>query len=391
MDTGPEVVRAALEHLHQDSFLAVSPVSDRLPDVAAAHDSRLRAQLLRRALLDAIELLRPTRPLPFGSREARSYEVLTLRYVEGMDGAEMATELGVSERQVYRDLRRALEELARLLLPEIAPAGPPTATDQPQEDTLEGEMARLVARPKRVDVAEALRAAIASVAPLAGRLGSAITLSLPASLPPISADDGLLRQTLIQMLSLAVQSAPAAEVRVAAAVAGAWVTVTVLLPPEHRPLQAEMVESLRLLAEAQHMQIQVGDAGEGSTPLSLTVSAAQPQLVLVIEDNEGTVELYRRYLAQSQDWQAAGVGDPRVALDMAASLKPAAIILDVMMPRQDGWSLLQLLRGAPATAGIPVIVCSYFADPELAVALGANAYLRKPISRLELLRALRDL
>jgi adenylate cyclase len=63
----------------------------------------------------------------------------------------------------------------------------------------------------------------------------------------------------------------------------------------------------------------------------------------------------------------------------------------VMMPERDGWDLLQALRHNPATYDIPVIICSVLRQHELALALGAAAYLSKPISEHSLLQALAEL
>ncbi|MGQ9554233.1 MAG: response regulator [Anaerolineae bacterium] len=398
-----EHVREELEHPQQNSYLAAAPLGEQLPEVAAVKDGRQRAQLLRRILLDAIELLQPARPEPFGSHNARSYEVLTLRYIEGMDAEEIAQELGVSERQVYRDLRRAQDELARLLSPGIAGltptrapgaatevhSGAPASPTAPAEPiSLAEEMERLVTRPKRLDLAQVLGSAVQSIEPLAARFGVTVEPRLAPTLPSVSADEGLLRQALIQALSLAVQSAPR-MVRVSAEPAEAEVRVALKLHTGGQPLSESLLASLQLLADLQHLRLEV-DSRRAESVISLALKVAEPRTVLVIEDNEGAIELYRRYLAQSEEWQVAGASDPRISLDMATRLQPAAIILDIMMPRQDGWSLLQALRATPATATIPVIVCSFFADPELASALGANVYLRKPVSRVQLLKALRE-
>ena len=68
-----------------------------------------------------------------------------------------------------------------------------------------------------------------------------------------------------------------------------------------------------------------------------------------------------------------------------------AILLDIMMPQRDGWTLLGQLREHPDTHAIPVIVCSILPQEQLALVLGAAAFLRKPVSRADLLRALAQL
>ena len=76
---------------------------------------------------------------------------------------------------------------------------------------------------------------------------------------------------------------------------------------------------------------------------------------------------------------------------LAREVLPAAITLDIMMPNQDGWEILQALKSDPATRSIPVIICSVLEDPELAHSLGAAAYLQKPISQAALLDVLGEL
>jgi len=73
---------------------------------------------------------------------------------------------------------------------------------------------------------------------------------------------------------------------------------------------------------------------------------------------------------------------------LAVSKQPDVILLDVMLPEEDGWDALQALKHHPATQAIPVLVCSVLPEAALAHALGAAEFARKPISQAELLAAL---
>ena len=61
------------------------------------------------------------------------------------------------------------------------------------------------------------------------------------------------------------------------------------------------------------------------------------------------------------------------------------IVLDIMMPEQDGWEVLQRLRATPETRDLPILVCSVLNEPEIAQALGASDYLIKPVTQDALL------
>ena len=68
-----------------------------------------------------------------------------------------------------------------------------------------------------------------------------------------------------------------------------------------------------------------------------------------------------------------------LGIELARSLKPNAILLDVMMPQMDGWSVLASLKASPELAEIPVIMVTFVEERGLAFSLGAADYLTKPV------------
>src|SRR5262249_25686184 len=97
--------------------------------------------------------------------------------------------------------------------------------------------------------------------------------------------------------------------------------------------------------------------------------------------------LFRRYLV-GHPYHIIDAADSAQAIELARRTSPQLIILDVMLPRQDGWEVLQNLKNHPMTLNIPVLVCSVLELPDVAVSLGADAYLKKTPSRNEFLRVL---
>ncbi|MFN2269859.1 MAG: GAF domain-containing protein [Anaerolineae bacterium] len=111
------------------------------------------------------------------------------------------------------------------------------------------------------------------------------------------------------------------------------------------------------------------------------------KLVLCVEDDEGVITLFRRYLSK-RGYQVVGLTDPLRAIEEAKRLKPHAITLDVMMPNKNGWQVIQELKADPETRHIPVIMCTIIAEKDRGMSLGASDYLLKPVVEQDLLLAL---
>jgi CheY-like chemotaxis protein len=152
----------------------------------------------------------------------------------------------------------------------------------------------------------------------------------------------------------------------------------------HPPPEMEAVRRLVELMDGQWDGIAASDEG---FRCRFGLPAHDKRVILVIDDNEGIIRIFRGYL-DGYDYQVAGATSGEDALQRARELEPTAITLDIMMPSQDGWEILQMLKDDPVTQGIPVIVCSVLEDPQLAQSLGAAAYLRKPVAQDDLLAAL---
>lgn len=103
--------------------------------------------------------------------------------------------------------------------------------------------------------------------------------------------------------------------------------------------------------------------------------------ILVIDDNDLQLE-YLTDLLTTHGFTTKTTSDSTTALDKIKSIKPRLIILDVMMPRLDGYTVLKRMREIEALAKLPVIIYtgkSYPIDERKAINLGANSYLVKPV------------
>ncbi|MBP2302416.1 PAS domain S-box protein [Azospirillum picis] len=111
------------------------------------------------------------------------------------------------------------------------------------------------------------------------------------------------------------------------------------------------------------------------------------ETVLIIDDEQAMRELLARFLHR-EGFGVALAADGETGLSIARQIRPRAILLDVMMPRTDGWSVLSMLKAEPELADIPVIIISARREKGLALSLGATDYFTKPVDWQRLHRVL---
>jgi signal transduction histidine kinase/CheY-like chemotaxis protein len=109
--------------------------------------------------------------------------------------------------------------------------------------------------------------------------------------------------------------------------------------------------------------------------------------VVVIEDDRPSLALLTAYLSGAA-LHVTTARDGQAGLDAVRRVRPAAVLLDIRLPGIDGWAVLQALKADSRTRDIPVVVVSIVDERARGTALGAAAYLVKPVSRDDLLAAL---
>jgi CheY-like chemotaxis protein len=114
------------------------------------------------------------------------------------------------------------------------------------------------------------------------------------------------------------------------------------------------------------------------------------QTVLVVDDNMDTAHMYRRYTTGTP-YYIVHVSQGRRVMEIIQESQPDIIVLDIMLPDLDGWELLAHLREHPESRSIPILVCSVVRERDLALALGADLYLTKPVQRAQFVQALDQL
>ena len=104
--------------------------------------------------------------------------------------------------------------------------------------------------------------------------------------------------------------------------------------------------------------------------------------ILVIEDNEQNRYLVT-YLLEAKGYEVVSAVDGREGIDLANSLQPALILLDIQLPGMDGYLVAQALRQNSTLDDVPIVAVTSYAmvgDRERVLAAGCTGYIEKPIN-----------
>ena len=115
---------------------------------------------------------------------------------------------------------------------------------------------------------------------------------------------------------------------------------------------------------------------------------------VLIVDDEPNIVISLEYLLRRAGYEVLVARDGEQALETIARAPPDLVLLDVMLPRLDGFQVCQKLRENPAWAGVRVLMLTAKgreAEVSKGLALGADAYITKPFSTRDLLARVRAL
>ncbi len=384
-----EQVELALSHLRDIVKLQELALAALLvPDAPCGESGRALARLLLRTLRE----LRPSQVEEEGWPQRR-YDLLTLRYVNGLSPTAVASQLSMSRRHFYRQLRTALDEFAQYLWTSLIPR-PDDLGSLSSSDLLRRESALLNRDEGHAVIEAVLDDALELLDPLLERYDCDVAYRLPPDLPEAMFKGEVLKQFLLGMLTELVHLGAGYPILVEAHAQKGLLTLSLVIQAKRSELDRPLPETTGAFLQRPSTRLA---ALEGAvvrwreTPASMgwevTLPAVRTPTVLVVDDNEDVLTLFQRYLT-SGGYEPILARSGAEAFRLLKRRRVDAITLDLMMSGEDGWDVLQRLHNSPETADLPIVVCSVLEHGELALMLGARAFLRKPVMRQALLDAL---
>ncbi len=321
---------------------------------------------------------------------------LTRMLLDRMDG-----ELTAEQDQQVRFIQRSAKELAEMVDDLL--------------DLAKVEAGKLEVKAKSFDIADLFGALRGMLKPLLAESSLNLVFESADDLPPLFTDEQKVSQILRNFISNAIKFTQRGEVRITArlketaiefAVADTGIGISPLdqgiIFEEFGQVENTMQRRVkgtglglplsRKLAELLGGSVTVeSEIGTGSTfflvvPLVYAGAVipsedALPELdlgkklVLIVEDNQETAFVYSRYLATA-GFQAHAVASVDEARKFIAKVRPAAIILDLLLHAETTWNFLRELKGSQDA--IPVLVMSVSDDEHRVYGLGADGFLTKP-------------
>jgi CheY-like chemotaxis protein len=392
-------LRDALAHLYDPNFRPEPKLCEFLG--CQVQDGMVAVES---TILKAIEDLKPKDPSSTASQITKFYEVLYNRYVLLLTLEETALRMHLSVSSTWRDQRSAINYLATVLwkkshvLYKPGQSGDPNFPDRIEQSNED---------PQNMDWHEQARRELASlyrytpdaVADVGKLVESVLELEnnlavsrgvqlewvpnksrLVAEIHPT-----VLRQLLIAVIGFFVRNTENKKVMLFTKLedGNIKITVTARFSNALGLTESDLLKNIPLLDDSSAEVFQDGN----QVYLWLKFPSVERVTVLVVDDNQDMIRLYRR-ASEGSNYRIVPYVDGQDLFDAIQTTAPDVIVLDVMLPRQDGWDLLMQLHANQVTRYIPVIICSVVKEAELAYALGAAKFISKPVLPQDFIQAL---
>ncbi|MBI9050567.1 MAG: response regulator [Anaerolineaceae bacterium] len=385
-------VKEALNHLSDPAYLKNHQLVQYFLTETESRQSNW-IQLLHAKVSEIIDLLRPPEGTPETASEWRSSKILSLRYLRGFELYRIEEELGLSQRQTHRELKKAVDAFVTISEDmHLSRKVQEQSGEIPDASDLENIKTELKSWEITFDLYN-LRQMIEEVLQLCESMDKTDLRDLiqmddvPSTLN-INVDQILTKQGLYKILGMVDRDVANTSIRMSSRKINEQFIELSIHISHQQSLMIENWQIAQVFFTIQNIKNQLIQQ-DNETTISIVLPLKHQSSCLVIDDVSSVRRLIERMLG-SYGIQVFGTDDPQAAQALAIEIQPDFILLDILMPKLDGWQLIKNLKAHPETGHIPVIICSVLYEPDLAKAVGATAYVRKPINRLSLIQTLQQ-
>ncbi|MRS02915.1 response regulator, partial [bacterium] len=336
---------------------------------------------------------------PSNSTEWRCYKILTFRYFQLKEWHVIEEELGLSQRQVQRDLKKGLDALISILWDhhtsqsqevEQGVAEPGEEAETYDQELIKEELKNWEISYDLINLSQILEQALQLCKSLMNtEFHKRIDMKDVDTTLNVMVDQVLTKQGLYKLFSMLGENNGNLQAQIKTRKLNDFFYELAFIfnaPNNHTSEHWNIAQLFFTIQGLRHHFTEK----EGLTEISVILPVKKQISCLVIDDVESVRRLIERMLG-SYGIQVFGADNYSNALNLIQLVKPDFILLDILMPKMDGWQMIKNLKSNPQTMEIPVIICSVLFEPELSQAVKAAAYIRKPINRLELIKTLQEL
>jgi CheY-like chemotaxis protein len=358
-----------------------------------------RMHAVRETFQKSINFLQPPEGTPSNATEWRCYKILNFRYFQLKEWHVIEEELGLSQRQVQRDLKKGMDALISILWDHYVSQNQGIdQIDLANEEMIETYDQELIKEELKnweisydlINLSQILEQALQLCKSLLKtEFHERVDMGDVDGNLNVMVDQVLTKQGLYKVFSMIGEGPEKLKVQVKTRKVNDFFYE---ISFSFNSLNVRTIEHwsiAQLFFTIQGLRHHISEK-DGITGISVILPVKKQISCLVIDDVESVRRLIERMLG-SYGIQVFGADNYNNALNLIQLVKPDFILLDILMPKMDGWQMIKNLKSSPDTMEIPVIICSVLFEPELSQAVKAAAYIRKPINRLELIKTLQDL
>ncbi len=295
---------------------------------------------------------------------------------------ELENQINLGERQIRRETQKAIELLTDFLWSQWGLDHFEGQQDNRSEDTLffQANFQPNNLREICLGVLDLLQKLLVDQPPK-------IIFEWPENALFVLCDRALIRQALFITLKNIHDGEMISPVHIRAGIQED--EVLLIIQAHHGLLDKDNPEIKKINALLEMQMVKVfQNTREGILEIVFVFPMSTAKLMLVIDDDEASFQLYQRYLAE-KPWRLNLLRNVDQVQQIVEGQKPDLILLDVLIPKIDGWDILKILKSNPGTKETPIIISSAWFDRNTALSLGADDYLGKPVTQASLLSILK--